>query len=53
MFKNKDASRDIEEVEQIKNNPYGYYGYYEKDKKSDVINFKIIKNIERKNDKEE
>lgn len=36
MFKNKDASRDIEEVEQIKNNPYGYYGYYEKDKKYDV-----------------
>jgi hypothetical protein len=51
MFKNKDASRDIEEVEQIKNNPYGYYGYYEKDKKSDVINFKIIKILKEKTTK--
>ena len=51
MFKNKDASKDIDAIEEIKNNPYGYYGYYEKDKKSDVINFKIIKILQEKTTK--
>lgn len=48
MFENKNETKD---VEQIKNNPYGYYGYYEKDKKSDAINFKIIKILKEKTTK--
>ena len=40
LFKNKDVSGNIEE---IKNNPYGYYGLLEKDKKTEIINFKLVK----------
>ena len=48
LFLEKDVSRD---VEYIKNNPYGYYGIFEKNKKTNEINFKLVKILEQKTTK--
>ena len=48
LFMNKDENRDIE---NIKNNIYGYYGILEKDKKTDIMNFKLVKILKEKTEK--
>jgi len=48
LFINKDENMD---VENIKNNPYGYYGFLEKDKKTEIMNFKLVKILKEKTTK--
>ena len=48
LFINKDENMD---VENIKNNPYGYYGVFEKDKKTEIMNFKLVKILKEKTTK--